>query len=671
MVLKCGPDSTNNCYGVLFLRRAASGAEDPGGVAGWSIADTVLGASDPVSPLLIRVNRRRKEPSPPTVSVDDAQAQETAGATVEFVVRLDREATEEVTVGYTTVNGTAKAGEDFTAKSGILTFASGDISKPVLVPVLEDLVDEGSETFTLVLHSITGAQVGDADATGTISNSDPLPQAWLTRFGRTVASHVAEGISERLKRTEHIPPHATLAGVRLPFGDSAPAAPEQTQYLYQSADIQVQGDTESLFGQMPNGSSSSYGLQDAPIGSSRGLRSRDLLLGSSFFVDLGRKDNDRIGENLTLWGRGMSTRFDGGENSLALSGEVTTYMLGADTAWDRWLVGVALAHSRGDGGYDATIEGRSERGELESVMTSLHPYLRFNVSERLSAWGAFGYGRGDLMLNRGDTASWNMPTSMRMAAAGARGVLKPATLTGGFELALRSDALWAATGSAASENEAGRVAASRGGAGRVRLILEGARSVSIGTRTLMPTVELGLRHDAGDAETGTGVEIGGGLRWTDPSWGLSVELKARGLIAHQDADYREWGASAALRLDPGASGRGLLLAFTPTWGAPLSGTQQLWSQRNAQDFSAGHDFVPSQSLNAEIGYALDGPGGVGLQTPYAALSLEDAGGRTLRIGWRLAAGPKGNLNIEAMRRRTALRDSAAELGVLLKAALRW
>ena len=671
VVLKCGPSSPNNCYGVLFLRRAASGAEDPGGVAGWSIADTVLGASDPVSPLLMRVNGRRKAPAPPSVSVNDSQAQEAAGATVEFSVRLDREAVAEVTVGYTTVNGTAKAGEDYTAASGTLTFATGDISMPVSVAVLEDMVDEGSETFTLVLHSVTGAQVGDADAIGTISNTDPLPQAWLTRFGRTVASHVAEGISERLMQTEQIQPHATFAGVRLPFGESAQADPEQTQYLRHPVLSQAPWDPESRMGDPARGRSAPGELHKAPIGSSRGLRSRDLLLGSSFLIHLGRKDEHSKEQSWTLWGRGMATRFDSREETLALDGEVATYMFGADTAWARWLAGVALAHSRGDGGYDASVEGRTERGELKSTMTSVHPYVRFAVSERLSAWGVLGYGSGDLTLKRGDSGTWNAPASMRMAAAGARGVLKPAVLTGGFELALRSDALWASTGSAASENDAGRVAASRGAAGRVRLILEGSRTVSIGARTLTPTVELGLRHDAGDAETGTGVEIGGGLTWTDPALGLNVEVKARGLIAHQDAEYREWGASAALRLNPGASGRGLMLTLTPSWGAPLSGTQRLWSQRDAQNLTAGHDFVPSESLNAEIGYALDGPRGLGLQTPYAALSLENAGGRTLRIGWRLAAGPKGSLNIEAMRRQTARSDAAAEHGILLRAAMRW
>ncbi len=616
-------------------------------------------------------------PTLPTLSVADASIAESAGAPVVFTVTLTGSAQGTVTVDHVTADGTALARNelqpngDYTKVQDTLTFTDGETEKTISVPVFSDEVNEGAETFTLTLSNPIGARIVGGVATGTIENTGPLPQAWLVRFGRTVASHVAEGVEERLTQSESPPPHATFAGLRIPFGDGTVAGQEPTQRLGYPNYGRQSWDPDPRFGHAPYGRSSPGGLQDAPIGSSRGLRSRDLLLGSSFLIHLGRKDADQDARSWTLWGRGMATRFDSREETLALDGEVATYMFGADTAWEKWLAGVALAHSSGDGSYDSSSAGLSERGELESSLTSVHPYVRFTVSERVSAWGVLGYGRGDLTLHRGETATWNTPTSMQMAAAGVRGVLKPAALTGGFELALRSDVLWASTGSAASENDAGRLAASEGEARRVRLILEGSRTVSIGTRTLTPSMELGLRHDAGDAETGTGVEIGGGLRLTDPTLGLTVEVKARGLIAHQDAEYREWGASAALRLNPGASGRGLMLTLTPTWGAPLSGTQRLWSQRDVQNLTAGRDFAPSEGLNAEIGYALDGPKGLGMQTPYAALSLGDAGSRTLRVGWRLAAGPKGNLNIEAMRRQTARNDAPAEHGILLRAAMRW
>ena len=56
-------------------------------------------------------------------------------------------------------------------------------------------------------------------------------------------------------------------------------------------------------------------------------------------------------------------------------------------------------------------------------------------------------------------------------------------------------------------------------ASRLRLVLEGGRSFALGEgAVLTPALELGLRHDGGDAETGTGVEVGG--RIATPRRGL-------------------------------------------------------------------------------------------------------------------------------------------------------
>ena len=137
----------------------------------------------------------------PDISVADARANEGVGATVAFEVSLSRAFTgteHQVTVDYATADGTATAGEDYTATSGTLTFAAGESSKTVSVTVLDDSIDEGEETFTLRLSNATGARIADGEATGTIANEDPLQKMWLSRFGRTVASHVTDAVSDRL-----------------------------------------------------------------------------------------------------------------------------------------------------------------------------------------------------------------------------------------------------------------------------------------------------------------------------------------------------------------------------------------------------------------------------------------------------------------------------------------
>ena len=108
----------------------------------------------------------------PALSVADADGHEGADATVAFAVTLDRAATAAVTVDYATADGTATAGDDYTATSGTLTFAPGETAKTVSVPIIDDTVDDSGETFTLVLSNASGAVLADAEATGTILNTE-------------------------------------------------------------------------------------------------------------------------------------------------------------------------------------------------------------------------------------------------------------------------------------------------------------------------------------------------------------------------------------------------------------------------------------------------------------------------------------------------------------------
>ena len=82
----------------------------------------------------------------------------------------------------------ATAGEDYTPVSGTLTFAPGETAKSAAVPILDGVIDEGEEAFTLLLSNASGARIADGVATGTIVNSDLLQKMWLSRFGRTVAA---------------------------------------------------------------------------------------------------------------------------------------------------------------------------------------------------------------------------------------------------------------------------------------------------------------------------------------------------------------------------------------------------------------------------------------------------------------------------------------------------
>ncbi len=110
----------------------------------------------------------------PALSVADAAAGE-ADATIDFVVSLGASASGEVTVNYATSEGEAGT-EDFTAESGTLTFPAGTSERTIGVSLVDDSLDELSETFDLTLSDPAGATIGDGVATGTIEDDDPQPK---------------------------------------------------------------------------------------------------------------------------------------------------------------------------------------------------------------------------------------------------------------------------------------------------------------------------------------------------------------------------------------------------------------------------------------------------------------------------------------------------------------
>ena len=163
-----------------------------------------------------------------------------------------------------------------------------------------------------------------------------------------------------------------------------------------------------------------------------------------------------------------------------------------------------------------------------------------------------------------------------MAAAGLSGTL----MTSDELIAGGTTRLQAKGDAAFTEVEidgAGTIAAATLEAGRQRLMVEGSHTRQLASgATFTPSVEIGLRNDVGDGETGNGVEVGGGLRYANEATGLTVAWQARTLLSHS-GDDEEWGVSGLVQLAPNAASRGLALSVRPAWGQTASGVQRLWA----------------------------------------------------------------------------------------------
>ena len=607
--------------------------------------------------------------APALLSVADARAEEGTDATLDFAVTLDRSSTGTVTVEYATSDGTATAGDDYTATSGTLTFAPGDREKTIAVPVLDDANDEGEETMTLRLSNASGANIVDGEATGTITNSDPIQKMWLARFGRTVGSQVVDAVAERLG-SPLTSAQVTLGGqgvdlTRTEDGEALAQALVGVARIFGAANVEEDDAEERRPGA---GAEWREAWGHAPTGpETRSMSGRDVLLGSAFHLSRSAEDG---GPGFAAWGRVTAGGFDAEEQHekgpVDMDGEVTTGIVGADAAWERWLAGVAVSVSEGEGTY---AYGDVGSGKLESTLTGVHPYARVEVNDRVQAWGLLGFGAGEMTMRPEGKDPIETDIDMRLGAVGAQGALTDAGETGGVDLVLKGDAFLVQMESARAPN----TEATQADASRLRLALEGSRTFALGeSAALTPGLEVGLRHDGGDAETGTGVELGGRLAYADAASGLSVEARVRTLIAHEDSGYEEWGASGSVRLDPGVSGRGLSFTLAPTLGAASSGVERLWSLRDAQELANDGEFEAEGRLDAEVGYGLPVFGAF-TGTPYAGLGLSESG-RDVRLGWRLSPGGTAldfELGVEGAWAESTNDDAAPERGVMLQGTLRW
>ena len=631
------------------------------------------------------------------ILVADAEAEENVDDGMDFTVSLDRAAAGMVSVDYVTMDGTARAGADYGATSGTLTFSAGERSKTVEVRVLDDTHDEGEETFTLALSNASGGVVVDGQATGRIRNHDPLPRALLARFGRTAAVHVVEQVEERLQARREPGFDGRLAGHELRsgmtrdlatgrFGGAFWARGRASGLGAPAGAVGAEGGPTSAVG-VGNGPIAGGGLlHGGRLGRVTGAGAGRMSLGGGVAGVMGGRSFDgaaprllsgsafalnratRGGGVLSFWSRGAQSSFVGREGALPLGGDVRTAMFGADYAKGPVVVGLSLANSRGLGSYAG-----GDAGGVATSVTGLYPWLGYRLTDRVTVWGVTGYGAGKMMLTPGRGPSLESGLSMAMAAGGTRGELIDRGW-GGFGLAVKADALWVGTSVDGVDGPSGRLAATEAAVTRFRAALQGSREFVLAGRVLLrPSTEVGVRHDGGDAEKGVGVDVGGGLVLADPSTGLAVDIRARMLVAHQADGFRERGMAVSLSYDPTPSTPlGFTARVAPSWGGQAAGgADALWRRETMAGLADG-GLASGNRVDTELGYGLRvGSRFVGIpRVGFAATEY----GRDYRMGYGLTLFERETLNFELgvdARRRASLTQGGADNGLVGRVLLGW
>ncbi len=578
------------------------------------------------------------DPGAVTINIFNNEAFETEGI-IQIPIEIEGVLNQAITVQYATSDDSAESPEDYTSSKGIVIFDPNSSRGVIQISILDDDIIEGDEKFHITLSEPTNAVLGKSIGVATIKDDDSVvtiaiedaiatEDASVITFDVHLSHPSPYPISVRY-RTEDgtassgedyaetvgvltFAPGSIHSSIGVPIMKNDINWQEETFYVHlessDSALLEKSTATAVLQEQTMDAHNvmTAYVarfVRTASINLIEALEERFQLEGSTCSVaqradmvrlwhspvawtpSLGEllsgcrisKTTPSSGGRFGVWGRGAFRQFHGtGEDALTLNADVTTAMLGADYRWNAgWLAGIMIAHSRGDGLSDFIDKNG---GDLESGLSGIYPYLSYQSSGwELWLSGGYGWGNASVPNLEGDLTS-------RFGAVGLRGDLSSfhSTRLNYFGDVLVTDA---------KVNNHGIHAEII----RVRLGVESSFQITSGIR---PYLEANVRQDGGDAETGVGLEFGGGLRIAYPEWKIRGEVRSQGLVLHTADGFTEWGVSGSIQV--GNPSDGLMVQLRPSWG-PNQG-MSLYRQPIILDFGSSQNGAHRTEL--ELGYGI-------------------------------------------------------------------
>ena len=391
-----------------------------------------------------------------------------------------------------------------------------------------------------------------------------------------------------------------------------------------------------------------------------------LLSGSGFVLPLNAAAGGAAGaSSVALWGSGEYRDLSGKSGTLDWDGELVGVHLGVDARpHEDLLAGVAVSWLSSDLDYeDATaVADGGFGGGIHSVeLTSVHPYLGWRVWEGLDVWATAGAGEGELEVTPAGRDRRASDVHVLTVGVGGNGVLLE---RGVSTVRFKGEVMH----SAMEVDDSVHVEGMEVEAMRVRMTVEAGQTHTLADGgVLEPSLEVGVRHDGGDGETGNGAELGGSVSYRHPSGRITAEGRVYALVAGHDGDHEEWGIEGHLGVSPGAGGRGLSLSVRPGYGdSGEGGIGRLWRQGVSEvgDTRAGDE---EPRLETRLGYGLFLPGYTGVFTPYTGMTVGAAEGYRIGVSWK--AGSRFDLDLVGERRESG--GDPAEHALVLRGEVRF
>ena len=382
-----------------------------------------------------------------------------------------------------------------------------------------------------------------------------------------------------------------------------------------------------------------------------------LFGGTSFTMPLGApaaQQQSATGTQLASWGSGEYHYLgEPGQSTLDWKGNMVSAHAGLDVrVGPDILAGVAGSYSSGSFDFTDKTGATPVTGTYGTTMASVHPYMAwFSGGGAASVWGSAGLGRGDIDVDDVREGFRTTPASLLTGAGGASYQLLTRGTAG---MRLKAEGWYGeVTVDGTQQIEEVTLTMQRG---KLALELTQGFSSDTGSETAV-VLEGGMRYDDGDGINGTSAEVGGGLRYTNASLGLTAEGRGRFVISAR-AGYEEWGVGGTLMFDPATRGQGLQIRLAPSYGNHMSGVNQLW-ERGVTDAVGGHGLGMGPNVDGEIAYGIAGFQG----TPYSGFYLGQGGTRAFSSGVRYELGSGVGLRLEGTRRESGLGAPQHTVGV--------
>lgn len=174
----------------------------------------------------------------PTIDVDSPTVGEADG-TGSFTISLDTAAGVDVSVDYTTSDGTATDGLDYTGGIGTATILAGDSSTTVDLPVLDDTTFEGDEDFTIDLSNEVNGVLGTSTGTATITDDDGAPGVSIADAGTPEGNTATKKLNLLVSLT-----NPTTEDISVDFATSNQTATAGSDYVADAGTVTIlAGDT--------------------------------------------------------------------------------------------------------------------------------------------------------------------------------------------------------------------------------------------------------------------------------------------------------------------------------------------------------------------------------------------------------------------------------------------